>query len=320
MSETEPLLELDDICVDFPVTKARGEKATLRAVRGVSLQVLPGESIALVGESGCGKSTLGRVMVGLIEPSSGSLHYRGRVLDQRGRQQTRRMLQMVFQNPYGALDPRFRVHRSVREPLDIAGIGSRAERREKVAWALDLVGLGTRHAVAFPKQLSGGQLQRVGIARAIVTSPEVLICDEVTSALDVSVKIQIVELLVELRRKLDISYVFISHDLGIVKQVATRIAVMYLGQIVELMAAGSFYRDAAHPYSRALLDSVPVLALEAQGKRAPVILGGEVPSPIDPPSGCAFRSRCSLAQDICREVNPTLTVRSPSHLVACHFR
>ncbi len=317
-----PLLQLDDVCVDFQVPKAQGGKATLRAVRNVSLQVMPGESIALVGESGCGKSTLGRVMVGLIEPSRGSVLYRGRAmnaLNRRDQQSARRMLQMVFQNPYGALDPRFRIHRSVREPLDIAGLGSRAERREKVARVLGLVGLGPRHAAAYPKQLSGGQLQRVGIARAIVTSPEVLVCDEVTSALDVSAKIQITELLVELGRELNVSYVFISHDLGIVRQVATRIAVMYLGRIVELMDAASFYRGALHPYSRALLNSVPIPDPQLQRDRLSKILVGEVPSPTDPPSGCAFRSRCPLAQNICREVDPALTPRKGSHLVACHF-
>lgn len=314
------LISLNGVSIEFPTRRAG---VTVKAVQDVSFGLERGESLALVGESGCGKSTLGRAMVGLTPVTRGEVIFHGRDLVSLGRAEhahARRMLQMVFQNPYGALDPRFRIETSVREPLDVGRIGTRSERRSRVAEALHMVGLGERQAKAFPRQLSGGQLQRVGIARAIVTSPEVLICDEVTSALDVSVKIQIVDLLVRLREELKIAYIFISHDLGVVPEIASRVAVMYLGRVVEIVDASKFYRQSVHPYSRALLEAVPVPDPDIERGRSRTLLTGEVPSPTNPPSGCAFRSRCPLATDICREETPALTARQEGHLVACHLR
>jgi len=323
-ASSAPLLALDDVTVEFAGRRRLGRPppAPVRAVDRVSLRVDRGEILGLVGESGCGKSTLGRVIAGIIEPTAGRVAIDGRdIASYRGaeRRTLRRMLQMVFQNPYGALDPRMRVDAIVREPLDANGIGSPGERRERVAKALGLVGLGAQHAMALPGKLSGGQQQRVGIARALVTSPALLVCDEVTSALDVSIKMQISELLLALHRELDLVYVFISHDLGVVRRLATRIAVMYLGQIVELADTASFYAGPAHPYARALLTAVPIPDPAAERGRARLLITGEVPSPSNPPSGCRFRTRCPFAQQRCTDEPPQLRQIAGARTVACHF-
>ncbi|MSP88327.1 MAG: ATP-binding cassette domain-containing protein [Alphaproteobacteria bacterium] len=321
---TEILLEADSVCVHFQAASRFGltRPPPVRAVDGVSLRLVAGDSLAVVGESGCGKSTLARALAALIAPTAGQVRYRRRDVATSGcheRRLMRRAVQMVFQNPSGALDPRLRVETIVREGLDAGAIGMRAERVARVAHALDMVGLGAQHARAYPGQLSGGQQQRVGIARAIVMAPEVLICDEVTSALDVSIKVQIVELLMSLRDSLGLAYLFISHDLGIVRQIATRVAVMYLGQIVETASTASFYRAPAHPYSVALLSAVPIPDPAIEATRHHIELLGEVPSPSNMPTGCRFRTRCAQAQPRCAAEAPELRDFGPGRAVACHY-
>ncbi|MBN9888268.1 ABC transporter ATP-binding protein [Salipiger abyssi] len=289
----------------------------LRAVDGVNLTLNKAETLGLVGESGCGKSSLARCVVGLNTPQEGSIVVGGQALGTSAadRRAAAQRVQMVFQDPMGSLNPRHTVRRSIEQPLKIHGRGSAAERRARVEELAAQVGLGLHLLDRYPHQISGGQRQRVSIARALTLEPELIVCDEAVSALDVSVQAQVLNLLTKLQRDLGVSFLFISHDLSVVRYVSHRIAVMYLGQIVELGDAESVWAERRHPYTRALTSSIPDAAGGMRGER----LTGDVPSAVNPPSGCPFRTRCRHAQAICAEARPALTDDGLPHLVACHF-
>ena len=320
-----PLLDVRDLRMHFPVRGGvlRRARAWCRAVDGVSFTLRAGETLGLVGESGCGKSTLGKTIVRLNTPTSGSILFGGTdlaPLGQRALKPLRRELQMVFQDPAASLNARHSVGEILAEPFVIHGVGDAQDRAERVAKLLDRVGLPATAADRFPFEFSGGQRQRIGIARALALNPKLIICDEPVSALDVSVQGQVLNLLLDLQRELGLAYLFIAHDLAVVKHVSDRIAVMYLGHIVEMADADTLYRSAAHPYTRALISAIPVP--EPRRKSTRIVLGGDVPSPINPPSGCPFHPRCPHAQDRCRVEKPVLRRPDPArpgHEVACHF-
>src|SRR5947207_1443102 len=296
-----------------------GPRAWVLAVDGVSLAIQPGETLGLVGESGSGKSTLGRLMLRLIEPTSGEVAFDGRSLLALGARELRalrREMQIIFQDPYGSLDPRMRVESIVGEGLAIHGLGTRAQRRERVRELLELVGLPPEAAGRYPHEFSGGQRQRIGIARALAVGPRFVVADEAVSALDVSIQAQILNLLQDLRRRLGLTMLFIAHDLRIIEHLSDRVAVMYLGKIVELAPREAIYTNPRHPYTRALLSAVPVP--DPRQRRQRMVLGGDVPSPIEPPPGCAFHPRCPHAEDVCRTVVPPLVAGRGRHAVACH--
>ena len=296
--------------------------AVVHAVDRVSLAIQPGETLGLVGESGCGKSTLGRTVLRLLEPTGGSIRFEGRPLEELGQaalRPYRRHMQMIFQDPYASLNPRMTVGATLAEPLEIHEPAlSRPERGERVARLLEEVGLPPDAARRYPHEFSGGQRQRVGIARALAVKPRFIVADEPISALDFSIKAQIVNLLVDLQRREQLTYLFISHDLKIVQHVSDRVAVMYLGRIVELAPAEALYQEPLHPYSRALLSAVPVA--EPGTKRKRIVLSGDVPSPLDPPRGCPFHPRCPVKDKVpaCFEELPPLRELRPGHTVACH--
>ena len=322
---TKPtLLEVVNVSKDFTVGtrfSARG-KQIVHAVDDVSLAIMPGETLGLVGESGCGKSTLGRCMVRLYDISSGTLNFNGQDITQKSMREMRPLrkeLQVVFQDPYASLNPRRRVRDLIAEPLRVHTKLSEKQIADRVAELLNLVGLQSDHALRFPHEFSGGQRQRIGIARAIALEPKLIVLDEPVSALDVSVQAQIVNLLADLQERLNLTYVFIAHDLSVVRQVSTRIAVMYLGSIVELGNAEEIFTKPAHPYTQALISAVPVPDVTKQGTRKRIVLSGDVPSPINPPSGCRFHPRCPVAQDRCKVERPVLSISQVNRLVACHF-
>jgi len=314
----EPLFEARGLEKTF-VPRDGGGGRVLRAVDGVDLTIREGECLALVGESGCGKSTLGRLLVRLLEPTGGAILHRGQDIAHlrgAGLKAFRREAQVVFQDPYGSLDPRMRVRDLVAEPLVVHRIGDARERAERVRAALARVGLSPEHAERWPHEFSGGQRQRIGIARALVLEPRFVFCDEPVSALDVSVQAQILNLLRDLQASLGLTYLFVSHNLAVVRQVADRIALMYLGRIVEIAPADELFARPRHPYAKALLASVPVP--DPARRRATIPLAGEIPSPLDPPSGCRFHTRCPLADARCRSEAPVLTAREGGAAVACH--
>jgi peptide/nickel transport system ATP-binding protein len=315
---TAPLLEIRDVARRFEVRRGLfAPRRTLTAVGGVSLALPRGEVLGLVGESGCGKSTLARMVLGLDAPSAGEVLVEGRPVASLGRLERARLVQPVFQDPYSSLNPRRSVESIIGQPLLVHGEGTPAERRDRVAEMLGLVGLGPRHAAAYPSQLSGGQRQRVAIARALILRPALVVCDEPTSALDVSVQAQILNLLMDLQSRLGLSYLFISHNLAVVQLIATRVAVMYLGRVVEEGAAEVVLRDPLHPYTRALLASV-LPPRPGRGLPDPH-LSGTFPNPLDPPSGCAFHPRCPIAVARCSTEAPPLGVAAPAHRAACHL-
>ncbi|MGI8699831.1 MAG: ABC transporter ATP-binding protein [Nocardioidaceae bacterium] len=326
-SESAPgdvLLRADNLSKHFPARSGSlvGGREVLRAVDGVTLEVRSGETLGVVGESGCGKSTLGRCLVRLTDITSGTVSFQGRDITRLSRRQlrpVRRDLQLVFQDPYASLNPRRRVGDILSEPLQIHQYGDRAAISRRVNDLLEVVGLNASHTDRFPHEFSGGQRQRVGIARALAMNPKVIVADEPVSALDVSIQAQVLNLFADLQEEFALTYVFIAHDLGVVRHVSTRIAVMYLGEVMETAAADPLYSRPAHPYTEALLSASPDLEDEGVAPREPILLTGDVPNPVNKPSGCPFRTRCPYAQDICAAEHPTLREVAPGRHVACHF-
>jgi oligopeptide/dipeptide ABC transporter ATP-binding protein len=319
------LLEAIDVVKHFPVHSSalrRGGSEYVHAVDGVSLDVRRGETVGIVGESGCGKSTLGRLFVRLLEPTGGTVRFRGDDITRLSRTELRpyrRELQMIFQDPYASLNPRKRVGQIIADPLEIHGDGSRKDVRRRVGKLLEVVGLSAEHVDRYPHEFSGGQRQRIGVARALALSPQLIVADEPVSALDVSIQAQVVNLLDDLQDEFHLTYVFIAHDLGVVHHVSDRIAVMYLGVIVESAPADDLYADPIHPYTQALLSAIPDIDTgEDETPRERIVLEGEVPSPIAPPSGCRFHPRCSYATDICRVERPPLLDYGNGRAAACH--
>lgn len=323
-NNTEILLKVEDLKMHFPIYRGvfQRQVGAVRAVDGISFDVHRGETLGLVGESGCGKSTTGRAILQLYKPTDGAIHFEGADLIKLRGEEMRRMrrkMQMIFQDPYASLNPRMTVEQIVGEPLMVHNVATGKEIEERVKHLLELVGLNPSFSSRYPHEFSGGQRQRVGVARALALQPSFIICDEPISALDVSIQAQVVNLLEELQEQFNLTYLFIAHDLSMVRHISKRVAVMYLGVIVELTDRDELYRSPLHPYTQALLSAVPVPdpVLDAQRKRT--ILEGDVPSPANPPSGCRFRTRCPIAQEVCAGERPEFREVKPGHFVACHL-
>jgi oligopeptide transport system ATP-binding protein len=319
-----PLLEVTDLVKNFPIKSGvliDREVGRVSAVDGVSLTVREGETLGLVGESGCGKSTLCRAILQLIEPTSGSVRFDGQELVGRSPRQLRplrRQMQMIFQDPFASLNPRKRIGQIIGDPMQLHGLADGNDVKLRVQELLDRVGLQAEHYNRYPHEFSGGQRQRIGIARALALQPRLIIADEPVSALDVSVQAQIINLLEDLQREFGMAYVFVAHDLGVVRHVSDRVAVMYLGKIVEESDSASLYATPRHPYTHALLSAVPIPDPRKNAARQRITLEGDVPSPINPPPGCRFHTRCASATDICRRDEPLLVTDDVGHSVACH--
>lgn len=312
-----PLVEIQSLSKIF-----KSGSKSIHAVENFNLQIFKGETLGLVGESGCGKSTVGKTLLRLYEPTDGNVYFDGIdlfSLNRKDLKQMRRRMQMVFQDPFASLNPRMSVQEIVGEPLDIHKVAKGAERKKRIEELLSLVGLNSHHMSRFPHEFSGGQRQRIGIARALAVNPEFLVCDEPISALDVSIQAQIVNLLKRLQTEMNLTYLFIAHDLSMVKYISDRVAVMYLGQLMELASSDELYRNPLHPYTQALLSSIPIPDPEVERKRKRIILTGEIPTPLHPPKGCPFSSRCPIATEKCHQERPTWREISPSHFTACHY-
>jgi len=316
-----PLLEVSGLKKHYPVNRGWfQEKQWIRAVDGVSFSVYPGETFGVVGESGCGKSTMGQMVMQLLEPTEGEIRFEGKLLngsDAEAARRLRRDMQIVFQDPFSSLNPRMKAFDIIAEPLQVHGLAEGQKLRNDVFELLETVGLGRHHADRYPHEFSGGQRQRIGIARALASKPKLIVCDEAVSALDVSIQAQILNLLKDLQRQFQLTYIFIAHGLPSVMHISDRVAVMYLGKIVEVAGRDELLSNPTHPYTQALLSAVPVSNPSLRTKRK--LLTGDLPNPMQPPKGCAFHSRCPYARDVCRERAPELEERAPGHASACHF-
>jgi oligopeptide transport system ATP-binding protein len=322
---SESLLSVNNLVMHFPLTRGiifQRKVGAVQAVDGISFNVKPGETLGLVGESGCGKSTTGRAILQLYKPTDGEVIFKGKDLTKLNggdMRKMRRHLQMIFQDPYASLNPRMTVGNIVSEPMQIHNLVPKRERTQRVQELLETVGLNPYFANRYPHEFSGGQRQRIGIARALAANPDFIVADEPVSALDVSIQAQIVNLLEDLQERFGLTYLFIAHDLSVVKHISDRVAVMYLGKIVEMADRNELYADPLHPYTKALLSAVPIPDPVIEKRRERIILPGDVPSPINPPSGCHFHTRCPYAMEVCRQVDPVFADQGNGHFVACHL-
>jgi oligopeptide transport system ATP-binding protein len=318
------LLKVENLKVYFPILRGIFQRRVgdIKAVDGISFDVIRGETLGLVGESGCGKSTTGRAILQLYRLTDGSVILDGEDLSKlhgRALRQRRRKMQMIFQDPYASLNPRMTIGEIVSEPLEVHHIAKGKEKSERIAYLLQVVGLNPQYANRYPHEFSGGQRQRVGIARALALEPSFIVCDEPISALDVSIQAQVVNLLEDIQKKMGLTYLFIAHDLSMVRHISNRVAVMYLGKMMELADRSEVYIDPLHPYTQALLSAIPIPDPALEEKRHRIILSGDVPSPANPPPGCVFHTRCPYAEAVCREQEPEWREAHAGHFVACHF-
>ncbi|KMY28590.1 peptide ABC transporter ATPase [Lysinibacillus xylanilyticus] len=316
------LLKVDGLKKYFPIRKGvlNTQVGDVKAVDDVSFEVFEGETLGIVGESGCGKSTTGRLLMRLLEPTEGEIEFAGKIISELSNNEmrkARRDIQMIFQDPYASLNPRHNIGKILEEPLIVHGMGNTKERKQKVLELLEIVGLNEYHVKRYPHQFSGGQRQRIGIARALMTNPRLIIADEPVSALDVSIQAQVLNLLQNLQKDLKLTYIFISHDLGVVRHISNRVGVMYLGKLVELTASEDLYAEPLHPYTQALLSSVPVP--DPTFEREQLIISGDIPSASNPPSGCTFHTRCPFKKEECSQAVPKMQEVKPGHYVACHL-
>ena len=319
----QPIVQVSDLKMHFPIRRGiviQRQVGSVKAVDGISFEIAEGETLGLVGESGCGKSTAARALLQVYQPTAGSVRFRGNELVGLGKRQMapyRRNLQMIFQDPYASLNPRMSVAETIGEPIRVHGLREGTAVWDRVRELMEMVGLTEAMMTRFPHEFSGGQRQRIGIARALAVEPEFIVCDEPVSALDVSIQAQVINLLDDLQRKLNLTFLFIAHDLGAVKHVSDRIAVMYLGKIVEIADSVELYRHPLHPYSKALISAVPVPSPKLERERTRVLLKGDLPSPSNPPTGCRFHARCPIAIDRCATEEPPLVEHGPNHTAAC---